>query len=175
MNALVLVLASQLLYYLLIVQTGVVGAFHSHIHDIYTLPIGGVLGSLLGAYWYHRDIRRELYFMFGLQVILSYYYPHYSLGILLVLGFVVGYTTPLLLHLFKEQNHLGLSLGLAISYTIGTSLYAYPFDRREEIALLLPLMSIASLYFTQLKKTTIALTSVFPIKAVLFMMLWIFA
>lgn len=175
MNSLVIVLASQLLYYLLIVQTGVVGAFHSHIHDIYTLPVGGVLGSLLGAYWRHRDIRRELYFMFGLQIILSYYYPNYSLGILLVLGFVVGYTTPLMLHIFKEQSRMGLSFGLAISYTIGTALYAYPFDRREEIAILFPLISLASLYFARFENTHISLTSTFPLKAVLFMMLWIFA
>lgn len=175
MNPLVIVLASQLLYYLLIVQTGVVGVFHSHLHDIYTLPIGGILGSLLGAYWRHRDIRRELYFMFALQIILSCYYPNYSLGILLALGFVVGYTTPLLLHVFKEQSRMGLSFGLAISYTIGTALYAYPFERREEIALLLPLISLVSLYFVRFENTTISLTSVFPIKAVLFMMLWIFA
>ena len=175
MNPLVIVLASQLLYYLLIVQTGVVGVFHSHIYDIYTLPIGGILGSLLGAYWRHRGIRRELYFMFGLQILLSFYYPNYSLEILLVMGFVVGYTTPLLLHIFKEQSRVGLSLGLAISYTIGTALYSYPFERREEIAFLLPLISLTSLYFARFENTTISLTSVFPTKSVLFMMLWIFA
>lgn len=175
MTPLVIVLASQLLYYLLIVQTGVVGAFHSHIHDIYTLPIGGVLGSLLGAYWRHRDIRSELYFMFGLQIILSWYYPNYSLEILLVLGFVVGYTTPILLYIFKSQSRMGLSMGLAISYAIGTALYAYPFGRREDIAIVLPMVSLIALYFTRLEEKEHSRLIIFPIKAVLFMMLWIFS
>jgi hypothetical protein len=175
MNPLVLVLASQLLYYLLIVQTGVVGAFHSHIHDIYTLPIGGILGSLLAAYWRHSDIRRELYFMFALQIMLSSFYPNYSLEVLLMLGCVVGYTTPLLLHIFKLQSRIGLSLGLAISYAIGTALYAYPFERREEIAIILPMISLIALYFTHLEEQEHIGLSTFPIKAVLFMMLWIFA
>lgn len=175
MNALVIVLASQLLYYLLIVQTGVVGAFHSHIHNIYTLPIGGVLGSLLSACWRHRDVKRELYFMFGIQILLSWYYPNYSLGLLLVLGFVVGYTTPLLLHIFKSQNRLQLSIGLAISYAIGTALYAYPFDQREAIAIVLPMISVIALRFTPSQKQSSIQSNPFPFQTVAIMMLWIFA
>lgn len=104
MNMLVIVLSSQLLYYLLITQTGVVGAFDSHIHDLYTLPIGGVIGSIVSAYWKHHGIKQELFFMFVAQIILSWFYPDYSLGLLLVLGFIVGYTTPLMLYVFREQS-----------------------------------------------------------------------
>ena len=175
MNSLVIVLASQLLYYLLIVQTGVVGAFHSHIHDIFTLPIGGVLGSLLSAYWRHINPRQELCYMFGLQMIISWYYPDYSLGILLVLGFVVGYTTPLLLHIFSSQSRFHLSLGMAISYAIGTALYAYPFEKREYIAVLLPIISAGALHFSKFQKKRRHETITFPWQTVALMMLWIFA
>ena len=175
MNLLVIVLASQLLYYLLIVQTGVVGLFDSHIHDIFTLPIGGVMGSLLSAYWRHENLRQELFFMFAIQIIVSWYYPNYSLGLLLVLGFIVGYTTPLLLHIFKSQSRLGLALGMAISYAIGTALYDYPFAQRGTIAVALPMISIIALYFSYVQKTSACDTEIFPVSVVISMMLWIFA
>ncbi len=175
MNLLVIVLSSQLLYYLLIAQTGVVGAFDSHIHDLYTLPIGGVVGTLLSALWRHHDPKTELTFLFGIQIMISWFYPAYSLGMLLALGFVVGYTTPILLYLFSSQSKLQLSWGLAISYTIGTALYTYPFAERDDIAIILPLISVAALRFARLQKIEPVQHFHFPWKAVGVMMVWIFA
>lgn len=175
MNLLVIVLSSQLLYYLLIAQTGVVGAFDSHIHDLYTLPIGGVIGSLLSALWRHQDFKIELYLLFGLQVMISWFYPNYSLGMLLALGFVVGYTTPLLLYIFGSQGKLQLSLGLAISYAIGTALYTYPFVQRDGIAVILPLVSIVALRLSHLNPIEPTEHKSFPWRIVAVMMLWIFA
>lgn len=175
MNFLVIVLSSQLLYYLLIAQTGVVGAFDSRINDLFTLPIGGVLGSLLSAYWRHHSIKIELCFLFGIQIMLSWFYPNYSLGILLVLGFVVGYTTPLLLYLFGAQSKRQLALGLAISYAIGTALYTYPFSMRGDLAILLPLLSVVALRFTHLSPVARPVISTLDWGVVAMMMLWIFA
>lgn len=175
MNFLVIVLASQLLYYLLIAQTGVVGAFNSDIYDLYTLPIGGIIGSLLSAYWRHFDIRMELFFMFGIQVLISWFYPDYSLGMLLVLGFVVGFTTPLLLYIFRFQSTLQLALGLAISYTVGTALYTYPFLERGDIAIILPFVSVSALYFSHPKHISEGKNSPFNWGILAVMMLWIFA
>lgn len=175
MNLLVIVLSSQLLYYLLIAQTGIVGAFDSHIHDLYTLPIGGVIGALLSALWRHHGLKQELCFLFGIQMMISWFYPNYSLGMLLTLGFVVGYTTPLLLYIFGSQGKLQLSLGLAISYAVGTALYTFPFAERDDIAVILPLISVAALCFTHLKRVEHTKHSHFPWKAVGVMMLWIFA
>ena len=175
MNLLVIVLSSQLLYYLLIAQTGVVGAFDSHIHDLYTLPIGGVIGALASAIWRHHGLKQELCFLFGIQMMISWFYPNYSLGMLFALGFVVGYTTPLLLYIFGSQGKLQLSLGLAISYAIGTALYTYPFMERDDIAVVLPLISVAALRFTQLKGVEHKQYPHFPWKLVGVMMLWIFA
>ena len=175
MNFLVLVLSSQLLYYLLIAQTGVVGAFDSHIHDLYTLPIGGVIGTLLSAYWKHRWIKLELYFLFVIQIIISWFYPDYSLGMLLVLGFVVGYTTPLLLYLFGAQSHFQLALGLAISYVVGTALYTYPFQSRGNIAILLPLISVIALPFSHISNSQQTKIKRFDWQTLALMMVWIFA
>lgn len=175
MNPLVIVLSSQLLYYLLIAQTGVVGVFDSHIHDLFTLPIGGVIGSLLSAYWRHYGIKMELCFLFGIQVMLSWFYPNYSLGILLVMGFVVGYTTPLLLYLFGSQSRLQLAMGLAIAYAVGTALYTYPFALRGDIAIILPLISVVALRFTHLNRVEPPAVSKLDGRTVAMMMLWIFA
>jgi beta-carotene 15,15'-dioxygenase len=174
-NLLVLVLSSQLLYYLLIAQTGVVGAFNSHIHDLYTLPIGGIIGSLLSAYWRHPALKIELYVLFGAQITISWFYPDYSLGMLLVLGFVVGYTTPLLLYAFRSQSKAHIALGLAISYAVGSALYAYPFDERGDIAIVLPVISIIALRFSQMKSTLYGEKKSFHWVTLAVMMLWIFA
>ncbi len=175
MNFLVIVLSSQLLYYLLIAQTGIVGAFHSHIHDLYTLPIGGVLGALFSAYWRHHGIRQELCFLFGAQMILSWFYPHYSLGMILVLGFVVGYTTPLMIYVFGSQKRLHLAFGLGIAYAVGTALYTYPFAQRDVIAVVLPLISVVALRFARLGTIPQPEKREFDTQSVAVMMLWIFA
>lgn len=175
MNALVIVLSSQLLYYLLITQTGVVGAFDSHIHDLFTLPIGGVIGALLSALWRHHAIRQELCFLFGIQMIISWFYPNYSLGILLALGFVVGYTTPLLLYIFGSQSRLHLAVGLSIAYAVGTAFYTYPYAERDVIAVMLPLVSVAALRFSRLPRISAPETKRFDWLSVGVMMLWIFA
>lgn len=174
MNLLVIVLSSQLLYYLLIAQTGVVGAFDSHIHDLYPLPIGGVIGSLIAAYWKHHGLKQELYFMFGAQIMISWFYPNYSLGMMLVLGFIVGYTTPLLLHAFKDESKGALAIGLGISYAVGTSLYTYPFIERGWIAITLPLISMIALYFSTIHAHIPNYHSVINKKMVVVMMIWIF-
>ncbi len=175
MNALVIVLSSQLLYYLLIAQTGVVGACDSHIHDLFTLPIGGVLGALLSALWRHRAISQELTFLFGVQMIVSWFYPNYSLGMLLVLGFVVGYTTPLLLYVFGAQSRLHLAVGLAFSYALGSAFYTWPFAERDVIAVVLPLISLVALWFARPASIPDPAERSFDWHGVGMMMLWIFA
>lgn len=172
---LVLVLSSQLLYYLLIAQTGVVGVFNSHLHDLYTLPIGGMMGSLLSAYWKHTRIKQELFFMFGAQIVISWFYPDYSLGILLVFGFMIGYTTPLMLYAFREQSRQNLAIGLALAYTVGTALYSYPFEQRGIIAIVLPVISLIALYFSTLPGKSKSQFTSMNWKMVGVMMVWIFA
>lgn len=175
MNTLVIVLSSQLLYYLLIAQTGVVGALDSQINELYTLPIGGVIGAFLSGIWHHRSVKFELCFMFAAQMVISWFYPHYSLWMILLLGFVVGYTTPLLLYVFRGQNRLHLALGLAISYAFGTALYTYPYAERDTIAVILPLISVAAIRFASISQAQSEMKERIGFGTVAVMMLWIFA
>jgi len=116
----------------------------------------------------------QVCFLFGVQVMLSWFYPNYSLGILLVLGFVVGYTTPLLLYLFGTQSQLQLAFGLGISYAVGTALYSYPFALRGNIAILLPLISVVALRFSHLPAEIRPSEKRLDGRIVAMMMLWIF-
>lgn len=174
MNFSIVLLSSQLLYYLLIAQTGIVGAFNSHIHDLYTLPIGGIIGGLLAGFIKHKDIKIELYTMLLAQFILAFFYPHYSLIEIFILGFVVGYTTPLLLFSLGKQKKINLAIGLAISYTIGTLLYTYPFEQRGIIALTLSLVSIISLMFLDINEESDTKKSIINFGTIGFLILWIF-
>lgn len=175
MNFLVIALSSQLLYYLIIAQTGVVGVFHSQISELYTLPIGGVLGALFSAFRNHSFIRQEFYLLFGIQLAVSWFYPDYSLWGLLLLGFVVGYTTPLMLYVFGSQNLFHLALGMAIAYAFGTFFYTYPFEQRGSIALALPAISMLSLPFAHLKIPPLKTKRIPGLGKIGVMMLWIFA
>lgn len=174
MNFSIVLLSSQLLYYLLIAQTGIVGAFDSHIHDLYTLPIGGIIGGLLAGFAKHKDIKSELYVLFIAQFILAFFYPHYSLIAIFIFGFVVGYTTPLLLFSLGTQEKINLAIGLTISYAIGTMLYSYPFEQRGMIAFVLSAISMASLSFININKESIKKQSTIHFSIILLFALWIF-
>jgi hypothetical protein len=167
-------LSSQLLYYLLIAQTGIVGAFDSHIHDLYTLPIGGIIGGLLAGFTKHKHIKIELCTMFVAQFILAFFYPHYSLMTMLLLGLVVGYTTPLLLFSLGKQQTINLAIGLTISYAIGTLLYTYPFEQRGIIAFVLSSISIISLRFIDISAENNVKQTNIHIGTILLFSLWIF-
>ena len=153
MNLLIIVLSSQLLYYLLIVQTGVVGSFGSDIHDLYTLPIGGLIGGIVSSIVGHSSLKKELLALFSLQFVISCFYPHYSLVEIGLLGFVTGYTTPRLLFVFRHQSGIALGVGLGIAYIIGTILYSYPYHSRGFIAIILPIISAFALLFTAIDES----------------------
>lgn len=176
MNPLVITLSAQLLYYLLIAQTGVVGAMHSDISELYTLPLGGMAGAAASAFVNHTHLRKELIFLFGVQGALAFFYPDYSLVLLALMGFVIGYSVPLLLFVFGTQGKWTLAIGFALSYTIGTALYGYPFDQRGWIAALLPLLSLGALVLSPpVSGEVLFVRKRVDWEAVGIMMLWIFA
>lgn len=174
MNFYILLLSSQLLYYLLIAQTGIVGAFDSHIYDLYTLPIGGAIGSLMAGFIKHWHIKTELYIMFIGQLALSLIYPNYSLIGIFIFGFVIGYTTPILLFTLSQQKKTNLAIGLALTYAIGTWLYTYPFGERGMMAFILSIIFIASLGFVHIKEEFSNKYKYIHFDIILLFFLWIF-
>ena len=112
---LIFFIASELCYYLLIAQTGVVEYFSSNLFLIAPLPIGGVIGSLLVSY-IKIDFRNRISLFLIIQLIMSFLYPNFNMLTLFILGFAVGSMAPLIINEIKKTTLLELGLALTISY-----------------------------------------------------------
>ena len=140
--ALLSVLVGQLLFYLIILQTGIVECLNTDPMLLYPLPLGGIIGSFVAALIPHKKATLEIALLLILEVVTAYYYPHYGLGILFLSGYIAGHLMPLLLRLFNSDNLAYLAVGLISAYIIGTLLYGYPCMERRWIALLLSTLSL---------------------------------
>lgn len=145
----IILLASELSFYLLVAQTGIIECFHSDLVRLFPLPIGGVLGSLV-AYKNFGSLntpKRKLGLFLALQLVISFGYPHYGPLSLFVLGISVGALAPLLIHLFAQRDLWQLTSALAIAYATGTSLFTTPPEARRFLAVALSGLALAILPF----------------------------
>ena len=167
---LILFIASELCYYLLIAQTGVVEYFSSNLFLIAPLPIGGVIGSLLVSY-IKIDFRNKISLFLTIQLIMSFLYPNFNMITLFILGFAVGSLAPLIVNEIKKTTLLELGLALSVSYVTGTLLFNYEVDARGIIAISLTTITLIASRFLPTNE---------PIKksnqefALLMMVLWVF-
>ncbi len=132
-------LTSELCYYLLIAQTGIVESWGSDLLRLAPLPIGGALGSLfafaeLGAW---RGTRRKVLCLLALQTAVSFLYPDFTIVPLFLLGLSVGALAPLILHLFREEDLWIVTIGLALAYGVGTSLFTSEPEGRGLLGIVL--------------------------------------
>lgn len=147
---LIFFIASELCYYLLIAQTGIVEYFSSNIFLIAPLPVGGVIGSLLVSY---IKIKNKISLFLVAQLILSFLYPNYNFLTLFLLGFVVGSMAPLIINEVKKTTFLELGLALSLSYVTGTILFNYEVSQREIIAVTLTTITLfCSLFLNYIKE-----------------------
>jgi len=144
--AIILFIASELSYYLLIAQTGIVEYMNSNIYAIAPLPIGGVIGSLL-TYYLTISRKNKIFIFLVIQLTISLFYPNLSSIMLFILGIGVGALAPLLINELKKASLLELGIALAISYTLGTTLFNYEVELRGNIAIVLTLITIISSFF----------------------------
>jgi hypothetical protein len=166
---LIFFIASELCYYLLIAQTGIVEYFSSNIFLIAPLPIGGVIGSLLVSY---IKIKNKISLFLVAQLILSFLYPNYNFLTLFLLGFVVGSMAPLIINEVKKTTFLELGLALSLSYVIGTILFNYEVSQREIIAVTLTTITLfCSLFLNYIKEEKELNTTN---HSLLMMVLWVF-
>ncbi|MCT7562795.1 hypothetical protein N5U20_01895 [Aliarcobacter butzleri] len=166
---LIFFIASELCYYLLIAQTGIVEYFSSNLFLIAPLPIGGVIGSLLVSY---IKIKNKVSLFLVAQLILSFMYPHYNLLTLFILGFVVGSMAPLIINEVKKTTFLELGLALSLSYVTGTMLFNYEVSQREIIAVTLTMITLfCSLFLNYMKEGEKLNTTS---HSLLMMILWVF-
>ncbi|MDD3009484.1 MAG: hypothetical protein RBR70_10580 [Arcobacter sp.] len=166
---LIFFIASELCYYLLIAQTGIVEYFSSNIFLIAPLPVGGVIGSLLISY---IKIKNKVSLFLVAQLILSFLYPNYNFLTLFLLGFVVGSMAPLIINEVKKTTFLELGLALSLSYVTGTILFNYEVSQREIIAVTLTTITLfCSLFLNYIKEEKELNTTS---HSLLMMVLWVF-
>ena len=167
---LILFIASELCYYLLIAQTGVVEYFSSNLFLIAPLPIGGVIGSLLVSY-IKIDFKNKISLFLTIQLIMSFLYPNFNMLTLFILGFAVGSLAPLIVNEIKKATLLELGLALSVSYVTGTLLFNYEIEGRGIIAITLTTITLLASRFLPTNEPIKKSNQEFPL---LMMVLWVF-
>jgi beta-carotene 15,15'-dioxygenase len=144
--ALILFVAFELCYYLLIIQTGVVEYFSSDLAVIFVLPLGGVIGSLLSFYVKTSNENKIAVFL-SLQLIVSFFYPNVSQVSLFVLGVSSGAIAPLMINELKKAQTIDIGAALGVSYAVGTLLFNYDVSQRGGLAVAFTLIVLISSRF----------------------------
>lgn len=168
--ALVLFIAFELCYYLLIAQTGIIEHFSSNIYQIAPLPIGGVIGSILSFFVKTKNSNKISIFL-TIQLIMSFFYPNLTQPMLFILGIGVGALAPLMINELKKATSIELGTSLAISYVVGTSLFNYDASSRGNLAICITLVVFIC---SRSLPTKIESNSVLENYSLLTMILWIF-
>lgn len=168
---LILFIASELCYYLLIAQTGIVEYFSSDLFLIAPLPIGGVIGSLLVSY-INIENKNKIFIFLIIQLMMSFVYPNFNLITLFILGIAVGSLAPLIINEVKKTSLVELGLALSISYVVGTFLFNYEVSNRGFIAIFLTIITLVTTLF--LPKLPNKKESNTTSHSLLIMVLWVF-
>jgi hypothetical protein len=174
--ALTLLLGLELSYYLLIVQTGLAESFHSDLFALSPLFIGGVLGSGLSGFDWGKvtHVAHKIILALSIQLLLSLFYPDYSVFMLFLLGLSVGALAPLAIFLFTPAYKLELVLALGFAYALGTYLFiSNPLDRENMAVLLSAAALIMALVLRNLDVTKEKKLKTPPILLYLILMFWI--
>ena len=167
---LIFFIASELCYYLLIAQTGIVEYFSSNLFVIAPLPIGGIIGSIVVSY-IKIDIKNKISLFLFIQLMMSFLYPNFNFLTLFILGFAVGSMAPLIINEIKKASIVELGFALSLSYVTGTFLFNYEVDDREIIAIILTTITLIASRFLQKKELNQNSNQEFPL---LMMILWVF-
>lgn len=167
---LIFFIASELCYYLLIAQTGIVEYFSSNLFSIAPLPIGGIIGSLLVSY-IKIDFKNKISLFLIIQLLMSFLYPNFNFLTLFILGIAVGSLAPLIINEIKKTTLLELGLALCLSYVTGTLLFNYEVNERGIIAIILTTITLVASRFLPKEKFTQNSNMEFPL---LMMILWVF-
>lgn len=167
---LILFVASELCYYLLIAQTGIIEYFSSNIYLIAPLPIGGIIGSLLCFYIKTTNSNKITAFLI-VQLVMSFLYPNLSALMLFILGICVGALAPLLINELKKASAIELGVALAISYVVGTFLFNYQASLRGDLAIGLTLIT---LFCSRFLPTKTVQHNIYENYSLFAMVLWIF-
>jgi hypothetical protein len=147
--ALTTLLGFELVYYLLIIQTGLAESYHSDLLALAPVFIGGVAGSVVSGYRWGRlaDPVQKLIAVLALQSLLTYWYPDYNALTLFLLGISVGAAAPLAIYLFTPSNRSLLLMALGTAYAIGTYNFTVNPLHREIYGMTFSLIALGSSLF----------------------------
>uniref|UniRef100_UPI0040480D97 hypothetical protein n=1 Tax=Aliarcobacter sp. TaxID=2321116 RepID=UPI0040480D97 len=168
---LILFIASELCYYLLIAQTGIVEYFSSNLFLIAPLPIGGIIGSLLVSYIKIENKNKISLFLI-IQLLMSFLYPNLNILTLFILGMAVGSLAPLIINEIKKTTFIELGFALSISYVTGTFLFNYDVSQRGFIAIGLTLLTLITSRLLPVKEEKVDNSS--TNHSLLLLVLWVF-
>ena len=143
---LILFIAFELCYYLLIVQTGIAEYFASNVYAIAPLPMGGIIGSIMAYYMKTSNSNKIKMFLF-LQLFMSFFYPKFNILELFILGISVGAMAPLIINELKKASKVDMGLALGISYVLGTALFNFDVESRVYLALIFTTIVLICSFF----------------------------
>jgi len=137
---------AELSFYLIIAQTGIVEFFHSDITVLFTLPLGGMIGTMLGGYLQISEKMKTLSFL-SLQIFLSFLYPQYNIMTLFLLGISIGTLSPIIIQTLKRASTMEFIFSISAAYVFGTFLFPSDVANRGLIAILLSILAVLSYLF----------------------------
>jgi len=145
--AFLLLFASELTFYLLILQTGIVEMHHSNMREIWMVPVGGVIG-IIGSIFLYKERQWHVPVMLFFQLLLSFGYTHSNGVELFFFGLISGVTAPLLIA--RIDKFVVVVIALSISYAYGTYHFQVAADERMFIALFLSFVSFGASLFAKM-------------------------
>ena len=171
---LILFVAFELCYYLLIAQTGIVEYFGSDLSLIIYMPIGGMIGSLLSTF-IHYKIKRKLQLLLLVQLSVTFFYPELNFMMLFILGLSVGGIAPLIIESLKKASANDFIAILSISYVLGTSLFNTSVESRMLYGIIFTTIALVSVFWLGKKQNQKVKNEKRVINyPIIMMMLWVF-
>lgn len=171
---LILFVAFELCYYLLIAQTGIVEYFGSDLSLIIYMPIGGMIGSLLSTF-IHYKMKRKLQLLLLIQLGVTFFYPELNFMMLFILGLSVGGVAPLIIESLKKATANDFIAILSISYVLGTSLFNSPVESRMLYGVIFTTIALVSVFWLNKKQNQKIKNDNRAINyPIIMMMLWVF-
>lgn len=149
--ALIVLFFTETSYYLLILQTGVVELYNSDITQIWTTPLFGIIGMLVALKLKYRH--NFIIMALIMQTMVIFFYPHFNLYSLAILGFSSGVIAPYLIYQLRSLTMVVIGLGFA--YAFSTVAITIPAIDRGTLATALSLVALVAIFFidtTPIKK-----------------------
>lgn len=172
---LIIFVSCELLFYLLIVQTGLLEFYNDDIFFLIWLPIGGIIGSILSGY-IALDLWKKSLLFLSFQLFGALFYPYLGNFTQFIMGLGVGAMAPIVIRVLGNGKKVDLSISILIAYVFGTLLFNYPPQNRYFLAIFLTIIPIICLIYLNLKNPLYKndFTKINEFGMIFLMFIWVF-